>query len=1116
VPGEGETAARPEEVRDRRLLGRSRELAEIRRALADAESGRGRLVLLSGEPGIGKTSLADATTALAEERGFRVLWGRCWESGGAPAYYPWLGVLSTLAQGLDDEALASALGDGSDVLAELVPALRARLPPQSMGAAPPSEQARFRVFRAVVALAREASHRAGRGLLIVLDDLHSADRSSLLLAHFFARELRGSRILLLLTYRDIEAHSDAETSELILRIAREGTLLSLARLERKDAFDFVSGRALGIAERVSDRILERSQGNPLFIEEMLRLLAEQGVDSIDAGVVPHGVRDVIGQRLARVGSEARSLLELAAVAGDEIVASLLGAAAGAPPAHVAAELALATQAGVIIPRGTHHRFAHALFREVLERELSEARRAQLHGLIATALERTSVAGEIPHDKIAHHALHGPPELLERGLDHALRAARRALELFAYDDAVGTLERALAAAENAPPARRASLLLALAEAAIRRGDNDTGRRRCREAASIARDLGDAELGARAALAYGRIFTFANVDPVLVGMLEASLEALPAGDGALKARVLGRLAAALQPSVDVSEPVAVARDAIATARRIGDRQTLLEVLHDSISAMMDCTDPVEARALNLEAEELALELGDRERLLRTHGRMFLLHLSFGELELADRRIDAYEALAAELRAPWLGYRSRLARAIRATMHGRFKDAEKYLEEALRLGTAAGDPFVNGLHASGWEGLNRASERHAELLAPNGMARLERTDYRFAPAWRLLHAGLAHGRREEVEPATATYALLPSAFPRNLFTYFYMVEMLALGGSREQVESLYEEVRSCPEEYLTLGWSYVGWEGPRTRFLALLLGRLGRFDEAEAMFEDALARLEKLEAWPYFTRTEYEYARMLAERGAEGDADRARARFASARERAEALGQRGLLSHIERRLLALTGSEGSSAAPRERASSRPPSVAAARLPPLESSVASPAFTLVLEGDFYSIGFRGRTFRVRTSLGLKYLARLVELPGKEIRALDLVHESQAAPGTSEVIDPGDAGELLDDEARKQYARRVDDLKETLEEAESFGDAGRAERAREELEFLARELGRAVGLGGRVRKAGAAAERARSAVQRRLRHAVDRISEHDPELGKFLDKSINTGNYCVFIPVPD
>jgi hypothetical protein len=189
---------------------------------------------------------------------------------------------------------------------------------------------------------------------------------------------------------------------------------------------------------------------------------------------------------------------------------------------------------------------------------------------------------------------------------------------------------------------------------------------------------------------------------------------------------------------------------------------------------------------------------------------------------------------------------------------------------------------------------------------------------------------------------------------------------------------------------------------------------------------------------------------------------------------------------------------------------------LPPLESSVASPAFTLVLEGDFYSIGFRGRTFRVRTSLGLKYLARLVELPGKEIRALDLVHESQAAPGTSEVIDPGDAGELLDDEARKQYARRVDDLKETLEEAESFGDAGRAERAREELEFLARELGRAVGLGGRVRKAGAAAERARSAVQRRLRHAVDRISEHDPELGKFLDKSINTGNYCVFIPVPD
>lgn len=1079
-------------------MGRGRELDALGRALSEVEQGRGKLVVLAGEPGIGKTSLADATTALAEARGFAVHWGRCWESGGAPAYFPWLGVLSSMALALDDATLALALGEGASVLADLLPELRQRLPPVSTGAPPPPEEARFRVFRAIVALARERARLEPHGLVIVLDDLHAADRSSLLLLHFLSRELRGLKLMLLATYRDVEARMDAETSELIARIGREGTSFALTRLASADAADLVSAHGGPVGERVSERILARAQGNPLFLEEMLRLLAEQGPESIDAGVVPHGVRDVIGQRLGRVSAETRSLLELGAVSGDELDPWLVAAASGADDAAVSSAFGEAGRAGIVVERGERRRFGHALFREVLYRELSTERRRELHARIGDALRRSVPPGTAPpHAKLAHHALEGPPELLSLGVEHALAAAQRAQELLAYDDAVETLERALAtvtAREN-PPALRASVLVALGEASIRRGDGTTGKRHCREAAAIARTLGDSRLAARAALTYGRVFAFGNVDPLLVGLLEDSLETLPAEEGALRARLLGRLAAALQPSTHIEEPLAVARDAIGTARSLGDKHTLLDVLHDSISAMMDCTDPAEARALNLEAEALSLELGDRERLLRTHGRMFFIHLSYGELELADSRVDRYEALARELAAPWLEFRSRFFRAVRATMHGRFAEAQAFLDEALAQGTAMGDPITAGLYRSCREGLLRASERHDELLGPESMARSERLGYRFTPVWQALHAGLAHARREDREQASVYFGLVPDAFPKNLFSYFYLTEMVAVGGTEEDAERLLTVVTACPDEYLALGWSYVAWDGPRERFVALLLARLRRWDEARAAFEGAVARLEKLRALPYLARTEYEFARMLTERGRPVDVARAQSLFATARERAASLGMPGLLALIDRRAT-------------ERPRSEHP--AAKGAPP-----ATP-LSLVLEGEYFSVRFLDQTFRLKDSLGLRYLARLIDAPGREIHVLDLVRERSGGSDAGELLDQGDAGELLDEAARKSYRKRLEDLEDSAAEAESFGDPARAARARVEIEALARELGRAVGLGGRARKAGAAGERARSAVQRRIRHAVERIHAQCPALATFLERSVRTGHYCAYVPPSD
>ena len=214
---------------------------------------------------------------------------------------------------------------------------------------------------------------APAGLVLVFDDLHSADRSSLLLLYALARELRSLRVLLIATCRDVEARLDPEAGELISRVGREGVTLNLARLDRAAAGDLLRQRAGLLAADVETQIFDSTQGNPLFLVEMLRLLGDEGPASIAAGVVPSGVRDVIRQRLDRVAGDARSLLDLAAVAGDEIQPALLAAASGRDPAWVAGRIAEAIRAGVFAERAGRPRFSHALVREVLYRDLRRRR-----------------------------------------------------------------------------------------------------------------------------------------------------------------------------------------------------------------------------------------------------------------------------------------------------------------------------------------------------------------------------------------------------------------------------------------------------------------------------------------------------------------------------------------------------------------------------------------------------------------------------------------------------------------------------------------------------------------------------------------------------------------------
>jgi tetratricopeptide (TPR) repeat protein len=1087
------------------LVGRGRELDSIAAGLDDALGGRGRLLLLVGEPGIGKTRLADEASRQAAARSIPVLWGRAWEAGGAPAYWPWLDVIGSLADRLDDQTLRDSLGEGAPLLADLRPRLRARLGDGAAATAPAPEEARFRLWRAVAGLVQAAA--APTGLMIVLDDLHSADEASLALLHFVARELRTMRLLLVATYRDVEARLSRTAGELIGRIAREGTTLALTRLDRQAADALLRLRAPGIEPAVASRIFDSSNGNPLFLQELVGLVGEQGSGALAAGALPDGVREVIRQRLDRVAERAKTLLDLAAVAGDEVDVALLAAASGRPLPELLDDLREATRAGVLVEREGHPRFAHDLMREVLYADLSSVERQERHGAVARALEQLRGGDPTPPlAELAHHGFAGPPEGIRRAVDHAVRAAHRSLGLAAYEEAVAMLGRAAAAVEAAgnPVELRARVLLALAEAHIRRGETAPGKALCRQVAMLARSLGDPALLARTAVTYGQVFNFGVVDPVLVELLEESLAALPAEDSVLRVQVLARLGGAIQPTPRTAEPARIARAGIEMARRLGDRATLLGALHGGMSALMDVVPAGERLPLNLEAAALAQELGDREKLVRTHSRLAVDHMELGELAAADASIDAFADLARALSAPWYLWRAPLLRAMRLLMHGRFAEADALAQEAAELVRQAGDQQAARCVALHRQGQLRAAERHPEMLTSAMVDRHHWVEFggQLGVGWQWVTTAFAHARVEDPEQTRRHLAQVPPGMmpiSDNVYALFYTAEPVALAGAPEDVQLVHALLLPSADQDVMLGMTQMLWEGPVARLLALLTARLQRWSEAETYFQSALHRLQRLDARPYLARTRYEYARTLQARAAPGDDARAAALLAEARSGAEALGLSGLLRLIDAR--------SAGAVPAAK-----PTPAAAIADPSEGPAAL-GFSMVREGEYWAVGYQGATFRLKDSLGLRYLERLFAQPDQEIHVLDLAGGRDADGEAPGAVDAGDAGELLDPEARESYRRRLEDLREELAEAEANGDSARASRARAEIEFLGAELSRAVGLGGRGRRAGGAAERARSAVQRRIRNALDRLAEHAPDLTRKLETTIKTGTFCVFRP---
>jgi hypothetical protein len=1062
-------------------LGRERELAELDAALQDLGEGRGSLFLLTGEPGIGKTRLADELAFIAAKRGIAVHWGRSWEAGGAPSYWPFIQVLRSMCRSVDPALIGALLGSHGSPLLELLPELRSTISVMIGGHA---AKDRFQLFDAVGTFVREVASRAPQ--LVVLDDLHAADPSSLLLLQFLVKDLRSVPVLVVGTYREAEARLAPEIGSALVRLSREATLLSLRRLDQSEVAAFVTqatGAAVS-AERV-EQIHRRSEGNPLFLRELLRLSS--------GAAEPEGIREVVRARLSLLTPAVRNVLEAAAVLGREFALDPLEAIARDPQIDLGLVLSSAADAGIVEPLEQlgRWRFTHVLLREGLYGEIPADRRTALHHTAARELERR--IGGPPVAELAHHLLHAIPlAAIGEAVDATIRASERAMDLLAYENASAMLARAAKLLESVPGEERRlfEVLLGLGGAYIRAAEIQLGKKTCKDAADLARLLGDGELFARAVLGAAYEHTPGARDLGLIALLEEALAMLPPGDGAPRARCMAQLAAERQPELDPEGPIALARDAVAMARRLGDPETLRFTLSTAGLAMLPHAPAADRIAFNQEALPLALSSGDKLVVLRAHLFLQASLRELGDLSGAEAHLRAHERLMREFRHGRFRWVEPGLNAAIALWDGRFDEAEREHRELERI---AREDDTRGISARAFPaGLCRAKERYEELPKLEAELRasfgsLKRELPAFVAELLIVQLYARAGDREKTQ--TLLGALRASPLFSELKAPAWLallVEPCHLLGDRALAPRLHDALLPVADQAAFLGAMGAQFEPPYHRDLGLLCLTLGRIDEAIEHLEKAEVRTASVGPRSHLARARLDLARALIARGLSEDLSSAFVLLERARELAEALGQTALLPLIDAHIGQARNGDRRASSPGK--------------PELR-------FSLEREGEYWAVRSGARTLRLKDSRGLRVLDRLLQNPGQEFHVLQLAsHPGGAA-------DEGDAGPVLDEAAVHGYRSRLLELREELEEAERFQDSGRAELSREEMELLTQELARAVGLGGRARRTGGAAERARTAVQKRLRNAIQRIEEGLPDLARHLDQTIRTGAFCGYLP---
>ena len=896
------------------FVGRAVELEKLRTLMPRAGGEGGRVGLIAGEPGVGKSRLVREFALEVGGDGALVLYGSCDAAVSTP-YGPFTEALDHLLRVTEVEELRTALGAGGGEITRLVPELPALVGdlPTPAGADPDTERHRLHV--AVADLLANVSR--SRPILLVVEDGHWADAPTLLLIRHLARAAWNARLMLLMTFRDTETELAPELAETLADLRRSENVLRmrLSGLTGAEVSDLVSRAAGGAGgqdpelRELADAIHDLTGGNAFLVCELWRDLAETGAVEVASGRVkltaplselgtPDSVREVVSQRLSRLPPQTTEVLELAAVAGPEFDLESIRQAAGLAESDLIGALEQAVGSGMIEELPSQRlafRFTHELVRRALYDRLSRVRRAELHLRVGEALESAGrVSGRSLVDLAHHFAAAAQLGGAERAIDYNLGAARAASGALAFDDAAQRLRTAIEIGIG-EDRERATALLELGAASHRAGNATDAQQAFAAVAEIARELGSAELLARAAIGYEDACWRPGLPSgEAVLLLEEALAAVDEDHKELRIGLLAGLARALGFQGEAERGAIVRENAVALAREYGDRRGLARVLVGSYWAR-GATPLEEILAMLTEARDLALELGDAEAHADAMAWRATTFVALCDLESARAEMSLLLETAERTAQPFVNHVAQHYGSAIALCDGNLVEAEQRAARSNEWGQLMSGRDASGTFGIQMFGIRREQGRLAEL-APAVRILAGQPD-RHSP-WQpgliavLAELGMEREARHELAKLTAEGIedFRPSLW---LATLVYLTDATAALGDEAMAALLYPELEAFAGRNVMIG-HLVACYGSADRYLGMLAATLGEPERAEAHFERAMELNKRMGASTWVAHTAYEYGRFLRGRGP-GARGRAASLLGEAAALAERIGMEGLLARV-----------------------------------------------------------------------------------------------------------------------------------------------------------------------------------------------------------------------------
>ncbi|MFE1482234.1 ATP-binding protein [Streptomyces fimicarius] len=1138
------------------LFGRDHPVGVLRSEIARATDSHGGLVLVTGEAGIGKSTLVTDAAHEARRRGALVVGGSCWDSDTTPGYWPWVQVLRglrrsataaewTAAQEASDGRLAVLLGDPAKVVtggsdgpgpstlsapgaAAGGPdsgAAQGGEPGTATGTSPPGDGSpghgspgggfpgggapegpeAFGLFDAVTTALVTVSQ--SRPLVVVLDDLHSSDPASLRLLEFAAQHAWFERLLLIGTYRDVEVEAPGHPLQqlilpLVSRAAATLTLTGLGRDEVGALMTVTTGREP--APQLVDEVHRRTGGNPFFVEQTARLWHS----GAPVSTIPPGVREAVRQRLALLPEPVVSLLTSAALLGREFRRQVLAVVHGAPVPHVERLLESAVVARVVVPRPSgQYAFAHDLLRETLYASLDEAGAREAHAAAVRALDAHGGIGDaVGPGELARHAhLAGGALERDRRIDLLLAAARDASGRLAEEEAVGHYRRALAVASGEDPdLRRAALIgLDLAGQLRHAGEGAEAQRLLDGAVARTRELDDPELLARVAITLYR-------DGSMGGGHDASTRDLLLG---AHRGLTGKEGQESLSDDRLAQELAI--HIMALARGGSDDEALafsLWARHDSVWGLGSAVERIE---LTDEMTVIGRRTRHQDMELHATSMRWVALLELGDPAFIDQ-FRTFVRLAEQTELPRFALGIAVDTSLIASLQGRFAEAATSLQdEAL-------DPENNDHAAFGFMGHHL---RWALHLLRGHFAEAEEVLGRL-PASGYPYPGLLESVTA-VEQGDATPALRLIAeqtdrdgpYPRAFMPLWLrlLAQTAAVTGDRRLIARAEDELTPYTGQWIV---SLYGCDigGPVDLWLGLLAAARDDQDAAVAALTEAAASSDRLGARPWAVRARLGLARaLLARSGAAGSGDAGGGDAGGGAEGGGDAGRaRRLLGEVIREAgeLDLIHLEAEASALRTAPPTAPRTVAvpdATADPGTDDSAAPGASEFRRNGPVWQLRWDGVTVHVPDAKGLRDLHSLLGLPGADVPAVRLL----APEGGELVVAAGQLGgdPVLDEEAKRRYKERLARLDAEIDRAAARDDTRQVETYDRERQALLDELRTAAGLGGRTRRLGDQTERARKTVTARIRDTLRKLETLHPALAAHLKASVTTGTTCAYRP---